>query len=61
MEEYLTQFAAVCVCVATLGVGVVALLVAQFLGANKKLSSADKLTVIWLIYDALTHFILVGF
>ena len=59
MDDYLTTFAAVCVCVATFGVGGVALLVTRFLGANKKLSNTDKLTVVWLIYNALTHFILV--
>lgn len=59
MEEYLTRFAAVCVCVATVGVGGVAFLVAKFLGANRKWSTADKLTVVWLVYNSLTHFILV--
>jgi len=41
----------------TLGVAVVVVYLVQ--GRTRKVSSTDKLVLVWLIYNAFTHFILV--
>lgn len=56
--EFLSGFAVACVCVATVGVGSVAALATWLL--SSKISAADRLVVMWLVYNALTHFILVS-
>ena len=56
--EFLSTFAVACVCVATVGVGSVAAFVAWLL--SSKISAVDRLVVMWLVYNALTHFILVS-
>lgn len=55
--DFLSGFAIACVLVASLGVGSLAGVVAWML--RSRLSSADGIVVMWLVYDALTHFILV--
>ena len=55
--DFLSGFAIACVLVASLGVGSLAGLVAWML--RSRLSSTDALVVMWLVYNSLTHFILV--
>ena len=55
--DFLSGFAIACVLVASLGVGSLAGVVAWML--RSRLSSADGIVVMWLVYNALTHFILV--
>lgn len=56
--EFLSTFAVASVCVATIGVGSVAAFVAWLL--SSKITATDRLVVTWLVYNALTHFILVS-
>lgn len=56
--EFLSAFAVTCVCVATIGVGTVAAFVSWLL--SSKTSATDRLVVMWLVYNSLTHFILVS-
>lgn len=59
--EFLSTFAVACVCVATVGVGSVAALVTWLLSSNRtrKISATDRLVIMWLVYNTLTHFVLV--
>ena len=56
--EFLSTFAIICVFVATVGVGSLAVFVARLLAS--RISATDRLVVMWLIYNALIHFILVS-
>ena len=57
--EFLTNFAVMSVIVATLGVGSIAAFVVWLL--SSKISSTDRLVVMWLVYNSLIHFILVSY
>lgn len=56
--EFLSTFAVVCVLTASVGVGSLAAFVAWLL--SSRTSTTDRLVVMWLVYNALTHFILVS-
>ena len=57
--EFLSIFAIACVLIASLGVGSLAGLVAWTL--KSRLTYTDRFVVMWLVYNALTHFILVRY
>lgn len=56
--DFLSAFAVTCVLAATVGVGSIAAFVAWVL--SSKISFTERLVIMWLIYNALTHFILVS-
>ena len=53
----LAVFGAVLASFGTLGVAVLVVYLVQ--GRTRKVSSTDKLVLVWLIYNAFTHFVLV--
>lgn len=60
MALELTPLAVIGAVVASLGTLGVAVIVLYFVGGlARKVSSTDKLVLVWLIYNAFTHFVVV--
>lgn len=60
MESVLTLFSLVSIAAATVGFGGIAVVVTWLLGSGRSVPFVDKLVVVWYIYDAITHFLLVS-
>lgn len=60
MEAVLTPFALASVAAATGGFGGLAILFTLLVARGRRLSFLDKLVLIWCMYDAVTHFLLVS-
>lgn len=60
MESVLTPFALASVVAATVGFGGLAVFMTWLLGSRRRILFEDKLVIVWCIYDAVTHFLLVS-
>ena len=60
MDGVVTQFALASVAAATVGFGGLAVFVTWLLGSGRGVPFGDKLVIVWCIYDAVTHFLLVS-